>query len=181
MTDSTQTSQPPAPGGANPRRRFFWSAATATVAAALVAGLGTRAFATGGGHCGWQRGGFMGAMADPATLDSRLDRMLQHLYIEIGATDAQKQQLAPIVKGAMQDLLPLRTQLHDGRRQAVELLSQPTVDRAALEALRANQLKLAEQGSQRLTRASGGGAAVLTTEQKKRLAEHAGRWQRHHG
>ena len=178
MSDTTQTSQPSSSGGDNPRRRFFWRAASATVIAGLATGIGTRAFAYGGGFCGWQRGGFMGAVLDPATLDAHLDRALKHLYIEIDATDAQKQQLAPIVKGAAQDLLPLRTKMHDARRQAVELLSQQNIDRAALETLRADQLKLAEMASRRFTQALADLADVLTPEQRNQLAE---RIKRGHG
>ena len=173
MTDTTQTSHS---GGVNPRRRFFWRAATATAIAGLAASIGTRAFAHGGGFCGYQRGGFMGAALDPATLDAHLDRALKHLYLEIDATDAQKQQLGPIVKGTAQDLLPLRAKLHDGRRQAVDLLSQPSIDRVALETLRANQLKLAEQASQHLTQALADVADVLTPDQRKQVAERIGRW-----
>src|SRR5262245_60254201 len=163
MSDTTETPQPSpsTAGGGKPRRRFFLTAAIATVIAGLAAGIGARAFA-GGGHCGWSRGGFMGGMLDPTTVDAHLDRMLKHLFVEINATPAQQTQLAPIVKSAAQDLLPLRAQMHDARRQAVELLSQPTIDRPALETLRANHLKLAEQGSQRLTQALADVADVLT-------------------
>ncbi len=120
----------------------------------------------------------MGASLDPATLDAHLDRALKHLYVEIDATDAQKQQLGPIVKAAAQDLLPVRARMHDARRQAVALLSQPHVDRDALEALRADQLKLAENASQRLTQALADVADVLTPEQRQQLAE---RINRRHG
>jgi Spy/CpxP family protein refolding chaperone len=181
MNDTTPTPQPSTSGGDNPRRRFFWRAAIATVIAGLATGIGTKAFAHGGGFCGWQRGGFMSAALDPAKLDEHLDRMLKHLYVEIDATDAQKQQLAPIVKGAARDLLPLRAQMHDTRRQAVELLSQASIDRAALETLRANQLRLAEQASQRFTQALADVADVLTPEQRKQLAERIGRWRGHRG
>jgi periplasmic protein CpxP/Spy len=78
---------------------------------------------------GWQRAGFMGAPLDPAKLDKHLDRMLKHLYVEIDATDAQRQQLAPIVKSAARDLLPVRARTREARRQAVELLSRETADR----------------------------------------------------
>ena len=175
MSDTTQTTPPLTSGGDNPRRRFFWRAAIATVIVGLAAVIGTRAFAHVGGYCGWHRGGFMGATLDPASLDAHLDRVLKHLYVEIDATDAQKQQLGPIVKGAAQDLLPLRARMHEGRRQAVELLSQPTIDRAALEALRADKLKLAESASQRLTQALADVADVLTPAQRRQLAEHINR------
>jgi Spy/CpxP family protein refolding chaperone len=111
----------------------------------------------------------------------RLAIGLKHLYVEIDATDAQKQQLAPIVKGAARDLMPLRARIHDARRQAVELLSQPSIDRGALEALRAEQLTLAEQASKRFTQALADVADVLTLEQRKALAERVSRWHGHHG
>ena len=117
----------------------------------------------------------------PRRLDAHLDRALKHLYVEIDATDAQKQQLAPIVKGAAQDLLPLRAKMHDTRRQAVELLSQPDIDRAALETLRAEQLKLAEMASQRFTQALADVADVLTPDQRKQLAERINRWHGRRG
>ena len=107
--------------------------------------------------------------------------MLKHLHVEIDATDAQQQQLIPIVKGAAQDLLPLRAKMHDARRQAVELLSQQNIDRAALETLRAEQLKLAEMASQRFTQALADVADVLTPDQRKQLAERINRWHGRRG
>jgi len=181
MSDTTQTSQPSTTGADKPRRRFIWLAAIATVIAGLAALIGTRAFAHVGGYCGWHRGGFMGATLDPASLDAHLDRVLKHLYVEIDATDAQKQQLAPMVKAAAHDLLPLRARMHDTHRQVVELLTQPTIDRAALEALRADKLKLAESASQRFTQALADVADVLTPQQRQQLAEHISRWRGHRG
>ena len=142
----------------------------ASLAGALAAGVGFKAF----GHGRWH------GRVDPATLDERVARMLQHLYIEIDATEAQKQQLDPIVKQAAKDLLPLREQLHTGRREAIELLSQERVDPAALEALRSRHVGLADEASRRLTRAIGEVADVLTPAQRKdlaaRLARRHGGW-----
>jgi Spy/CpxP family protein refolding chaperone len=181
MTDTPETPQPPAAPADNPRRRFFRRAAIATVIAAVASGIGFTALAHGHGPRSWHRGGFMGGPIDPARLDEHLDRMLKHLYVEVDATEAQKQQLAPIVKAAARDLLPMRDRMRDARQQAVTLLSQPTVDRAALEALRANQLQLAEQASKRLTQALADAADVLTPEQRKQLAERVTRWHGPHG
>jgi Spy/CpxP family protein refolding chaperone len=181
MSDTTETPQSPAPSADNPRRRFFRRAAIATVIAALATGVGLTAFAYGHGVGGWHRGGFMGGHLDPAKLDAHLDRMLKHLYVEVDATEAQKQQLGPIVKAAARDLLPMRDRMRDARLQAVALLSQPSIDRAALEALRANQLQQAEQASRRFTQALADVADVLTPEQRKQLAERMGRWHGHRG
>lgn len=177
ITQSPQPSDSPKPT----RRRVLMGAVLATLAAGTIAGMGARAFAHGGWGGGWHRGGFMGAHLDPAALDERLDRMLKHFYVEIDATEAQKQQLAPIVKAAAGDLLPLAGRMRDTRRQALELLSQPSVDRSALEALRAEKLRLLEQGSRRLTAVLADVADVLTPEQRRAVAERAERWRGRRG
>ena len=144
----------------------------AALVGGVAAGVGFKAFARGR----WHGHGPI----DPADLDKHLDRMLKHFYVEIDATEAQKAQLEPIVKQAAKDLLPMREQLHAARREAIELLSQDRVDPAALEALRAKHIGLADQASRRLTRAIGEAAEVLTPQQRKELAAHFarrhGRW-----
>jgi Spy/CpxP family protein refolding chaperone len=174
MNDTVEKPESSHPGFASSRRGFFRRAAIATAIAGVAAGLGVKAFAHGPG--GWHRGGFLGAPLDPARVDEHIDRMLKHLYVEIDATEAQKQQLAPIVKAAAHDVLPFRAQMRAARRQAIELLSRDVVDRAALEALRADQLRLAEQASQRFAQALADVADVLTPGQRRQLAERVGRW-----
>jgi protein CpxP len=179
MSDRVQTAQTPIPGNEHPRRRFFKGAALAAAMAGVTAALGIKAFAHADGR--WRHGGFMGADLDPDQLDEHLNRMLKHLYVEIDATEAQRQQLGPLVKSAAADLLPLRVQMRDARRQAVALLTQEHIDRTALEALRAEQLGLAEQASRRLTQALADVADVLTPAQRKQLAERMGRWHGRRG
>ncbi len=176
MSDATETPQPSISGDEKPRRRFLRRAALATLIGGVATGIGFKALAHAGAYGGWHRGGFMGAPLDPARFDEHLDRMLRHLYVEIDATDTQKQLLAPIVKSAVGDLLPLRARIHDARRQAVDLLTKPSVDRAALEALRDEQIKLVDQASRRLTQALVDVADVLTPEQRRHVAERIGRW-----
>ena len=181
MSDTTQASQTSISTNEYPRRRFFRRAAVAAAVAGVTAGLGIKAFAHADGPWHRPHGGFLGEALDPAMLDERLDRMLKHLYVEIDATDAQKQQLGPIVKAAAADLFPLRARMRDARRQAVTLLSEEHIDRTALEALRAEQLQLAEQASRRLTQALADVADVLTPGQRKQLAGRIGRRHGHRG
>ena len=152
------------------RRRFFKRAAIATLVGGIAAGIGIKAFAQGGGYCGWHGGGFAAGPLDPAALDEHLDRMLKHLYVEIGATEEQKQKLAPIVKQAAKDLLPVRERIREARGKALELLTQDSVDRTAIEALRAEHLQLAEQASRRVAQSLADAAEVLTPVQRKELA-----------
>lgn len=132
----------------------------------VAAGIGFKAFAHG--H---RRGGPI----DPADLDRHFDRMMKHLYVEIDASEEQKRKLEPIVRQAAKDLLPLRENLHAGRREALELLAQDPVDAAAIEALRTKHIGLADEASRRLTRALSEAAEVLTPAQRKQLAGHFGR------
>jgi len=123
-------------------------------------------------------------MANPhAAIDAsaHMDRMLKHLYVEIDATDAQKAQIEPIVKQAMQDLMPLHSQLHSAHAQALQLLSAPTVDRAALESMRAQNIALVDQASKRVVKLIADVADVLTPEQRKKLAEHLQHMHGHKG
>ncbi len=158
-----------------PRRRFFKGAAIAGLLGAVAAGIGFKAYAHGG-----HRRGFMDESLDPAQLDERLDRMLKHLYVEIDATDAQKAKLGPIVKDAVKELRPLREKMRAARKQAIELLTKDSIDRAAIETLRAEQMQAAEQASKRISRALADAAEVLTPAQRKQLAERfSRRWGRH--
>jgi protein CpxP len=164
-------------------KHFSRRAAIATLIGGIAAGIGIKAFAQGGGFGGWQRGGFMAGSLDPAKLDAHLDRMLRHLYVEIDATEEQQQRLAPIVKQAAKDLLPLRAKMHDARKKAIELLTRDDIDRAAIETLRAEQLALADQASRRIAQALADASEVLTAAQRKELAtrieSHRRGW--HHG
>jgi protein CpxP len=177
MTDSSQTSETPTPAPDRPRRRFLRRAVIGAALASVAAGVGIVALAEGGPR-GWHRAHFMHGPLDPARLDEHLDRMLKHLYVELDATEAQQQRLAPIAKAAVRDLLPLRTKMTETRRQALDLLARETVDRAALESLRAEKLALAEQGSRRLAQALADAADVLTPAQRRALAERLERRHR---
>ncbi len=146
------------------RRGFFKRAAIATLIGGIAAGIGFKAFAQGGG-CGWHRCGYAAGPLDPAAVDQHLDRALKHLYVEIDATDEQKQRLE------LKDLLPVREKARNARKQAVELLAADRIDRGAIEALRAEQIQLAEQASKRFTQALADVAEVLTPVQRKQIAE----------
>ncbi|MCG6951272.1 MAG: Spy/CpxP family protein refolding chaperone [Betaproteobacteria bacterium] len=164
----TQNPDPKRAEGANAaretsRRRWLKRGAFGLFAAGLAGGIGFKAFA--------HRGRFGSEPLDPAELDARIERMLKHLYVEIEATDAQKQQLEPIIKQAAQDLLPLREQMRTARRQALALFSADSIDRAALERLRVEQIQLADAGSKRLVEALADAAEVLKPEQRVALAE----------
>lgn len=144
----------------------------------LAAILGSAAAAASFGafaHRG--RGGRHGPL-DPAEIEQHLDRMLKHLYVEIDATEEQKQRLDPIVKQTVRELAPVRRNLMAARGEALRILAQERVDTGALEALRARQIQLADEASRTVTRALVDASEVLNPGQRQRLAAHFARQRR---
>lgn len=161
------------------RRRFFKRAAIATLIGSVAAGIGLKAWAQGGPG-GWHRGAIMSGPLDPAMMDERIDRMVKHFAVEVDATSEQKAKLAEIAKAAAKDLLPLREKAREARKRAVDLLASPSIDRAAIERLRTEQIQAADTASRRLSQGLADIAEVLTPEQRKQLAERfqrGGHWR----
>jgi periplasmic protein CpxP/Spy len=160
------------------RRGLRGTFVLALVAVALVAGITgnllSKAFGQGISwhHISWHEGGFFGGLS-PAQIDDRIDRMTKHMAIELDATAEQQAKLATIAKAAVADLRPLQEKARAARAQAVTLLTAPTIDRSAIERLRAENIGLAETASKRIAQALEDAADVLSPEQRRKLAEWA--------
>lgn len=114
-------------------------------------------------------------MAGPvsqADMAAHINKVCQHFYIEIDATDAQKATLDPIFKQAATDLLPLFQQLRNGHAQVLNLLTANSVDRAALDQASAAQIAIHDQIAQRMTRLVEDTSTVLTPDQRQKLVAH---------
>jgi protein CpxP len=183
MVDQTNTkpSDPtPSPGHRSSRRGTFL---IAMAAVALLAGLTGSMLSTAFGqgqswhHVSWHQGGVFGGPLTPAQIDDRIDRATKHMAIELDATAEQQAKIASIAKAAVGDLRPLREKAQAARTQAVALLTAPTVDRSAIERLRAEQIGLAETASKRIAQALADSAEVLNPEQRRKVAD----WMAHRG
>jgi Spy/CpxP family protein refolding chaperone len=97
--------------------------------------------------------------------------MTKHIAIELDATAEQQAKLATIAKAAVADLRPLQEKARAARAQAVTLLTAPTVDRSAIERLRAENIGLAETASKRIAQALADAAEVLSPEQRRKVAD----------
>ena len=96
-----------------------------------------------------------------------LDRMLD----ELQATDSQRDELHRIAQAAQADLkAPGEAARADHARMA-ELFAQPTVDAAAVEALRKKMLARHDQITKRINVAMLDAAKVLTVEQRQQMVE----------
>ena len=111
-----------------------------------------------------------GAMS-PERMSARIDRMAARLVKSVDGTPEQQEKVAAIGKAAAGDLRELRKQGGDLRRQGLDLLKAPAIDRAAIEALRGQQMAVADSLSKRMSAALADTAEVLTPEQRAKLAE----------
>lgn len=156
------------------RRRFGFAALFAAALVGLVGGgLATTAVGqnvVGGGfrHFG---GGHHGPI-DAAHAKEHAERMAGHLSWAIDASPEQRAQLTKIATGMVNDLLPAHQKMHAAKGRIVALLRQPKTDRAALEALRAEHVALADDVSKRIAAGLADAADVLTPQQRAKLAEH---------
>jgi periplasmic protein CpxP/Spy len=168
MTEtSSPDTRPPEPSRF--RRSGTWKIAGLVLLSALAgAGLSRAAHHWHHGHGG---PGFMSGPIDPADVDRRVTWMTDHLAKDVNATTEQRDKLASIAKAAAKDLLPLRDTMRDARTKARELFANPTVDRAAIETLRADQIANADAMSKRVSTAIADAAEILTPEQRKQLSE----------
>jgi Spy/CpxP family protein refolding chaperone len=164
-----------------PRRPWRRRLVMATLVGGLAAGIGATALAhggPGGWHGGWGGGrGWHGEM-DPQAMQRRAEAMVKWWLADVDATDAQQKKVAEIMTTTMRELAPLREKHRAARKQVVEILSKPQIDRAALESIRAEELQLAETFSRRITQSLADAAEVLTPDQRAKLA---GRMERRHG
>jgi Spy/CpxP family protein refolding chaperone len=164
------------PGTPAPARRRRGRAALLALLVAL--GVGTTAFFAGqafsqpgfGPFGGGWHGRMMGQM-DPAQIEDHADRMVRHLAIEVDATTEQQERLRGVVKSAVKDLLPMREKAQQARQRGRELLTQTTIDRAAIEAFRAEQIAQVDAISKRVAQAVTDAASVLTVEQRRKIEE----------
>lgn len=168
---------PQQPGRRKNMRR--WTLAGIGAAVAGVFAFHSLSHAHGGPGCGpgFGRHGMHGKM-DPDSMAKFIDWRVSAMLSKVDATPEQKNKVAGIVKTAAKDLMPLREQHHAARAKVTELLTAPTIDRAALEKVRADELQLAETLSRRVTTALADAADVLTPEQRNKLAA---RWKERRG
>lgn len=149
---------------------------TRTLRAALLGFVGGAVLASGVAVVAADGGvSAMHHMAGPmsqADMAAHVEKVCQHLYIELDATAAQKATLDPIFKQAAADLLPMFQQLHTGHAQVLTLLAALTIDRASVERASAAQSATHDQIAQRMTRLVEDSSTVLTPDQRQKLVAH---------
>jgi periplasmic protein CpxP/Spy len=168
----TTGNTPQTPPGRS-RWRFLAGTLTGGLLGSLLAG-GISLYAYAHPRPGWwshsgHRGWHHQRATDAADMSERLEFATDWFMQRLEATDEQRQQVQTLVRGAVQDLAPLREQ-HQAHRQAfLEALQQPSIDRHTLEALRRAELQLAETASSRFINTLADIADILTPAQRVEL------------
>ena len=137
-------------------------------------GFGMRERGGDGPRMGWRGGdgrhmdgrGF-GGMLFPGAIERRVNRVLGL----VDASTEQRQKVRSILEAAGNDLYPIRQQRMENRKQIGQALAAATIDRARIEQLRQEQLKLNDSASKRMTDAIAEAAEVLTPAQRAELAK----------
>ena len=172
-------SQPPieAPKPAT-RRRFGRGLVIGSVLLAGVAlGAGGLAAAAAGKSFGFMHG-------------PRLERIQSFVRMALdsaGASSDQEAKIHDIVAKSFDELAPKPGDRDEFRKQVLELLKAPTIDRAAIEKLRAEHVAEMDAKSKKLVDAVEQAADILTPDQRAKLADRAeefgrhGPWQHHKG
>ena len=98
-------------------------------------------------------------------------RHMAHMLDMVDATEAQRAQIKQIMQAARDDLKAQHASGQKLHEQTMALLTAPTVDAAAVEALRQQGQVLREQASKRMSQAMVDAARVLSPEQRAKLGE----------
>jgi Spy/CpxP family protein refolding chaperone len=150
------------------KRGLRWLIAGVVLAVSATIALSAWAQGPGGhGHGGGMMGGPGMFMGSPEHINRGVDHMLDRL----NATDAQRTQIKAIVQQAAADL---KAQHQAGRalhERAAQILTAPTIDANAAEAVRQQMMQQHDATSRRVLQAMLDVSRALTPEQRAKIAE----------
>ena len=173
MTDTGTTAHDAGP--APERRRRRWRGAIIGAALFAVGTAAGFAVATAHGMPWWMLGAAAHHRFDPERIAARVDHRVDRVLSRVDATAEQRGKVSGITKAAIADLSALGVAPWEVRGKFVELLRADTIDPAAFETLRAEQIGKADAASKRIVQALAEAASVLTVEQRRELTE---RWEK---
>ena len=152
--------------------RGFWLGVCA--AGAVAATLALASVVRGADQAAADPGAFSHrGPRDPAVSAARLQLVAAWALRGAGASDDQQQKIEAILQGTVAELGPLRDRRRANHQALIAALSASSVDRAAIEAARAEEVALFEEASIYVASALGDAADALTQDQRAALAKLA--------
>ena len=158
-----------------PKRGKGWRTVIAgvlLVGAGVAAGTAITAYAGGGWHHGGSRGAGHHGPFDAERARMRADHVVDYVAKTLSATEAQQREMHTVVGTFIDSIGDDVTEHRATRREMIALLSADSVDQAALQALRAQELSRADAVSERILDSLVELAEVLTPEQRAEVREH---------
>ncbi len=113
-------------------------------------------------HGGW-------ANLSDEEIESRINRVVKHVAIEIDATPEQTVKITQLLSAVAKDMKPLRGEFREAGKKMHDLLISDTIDREALEKLRSERMAEIDRRSRQVVNAVADVAEVLTAEQRATL------------
>ncbi len=165
--EQPQTHSRPPQSAAGARGRSAWLRPLA-IAGFLVGGVALAA----GGYAATANGGPDGAGWREGMRLAFVQRAVSHALDSVGATSAQEAKVHDIVAARFAELGPNPDERAAMRKQALELLAAPTIDRAAVEKMRLDAVAKFDAKSRTVAAGLLDIADQLTPEQRAKLAAH---------
>ena len=158
MTDPTSTR--------TPRRR--WLIGVALIGAFAAGGLTLPVIAAQA-----QDAAMSGMMGGPGhgAMHGAMMAHIQQMLDKVGATPEQKAKIEAILHAGFSSMAGMHGGMQATHARLHELLTAPTIDRQALEALRASQIATFDEASRKLVDAMADAAEVVTPAQRAKLAQ----------
>jgi len=122
-----------------------------------------------------------GQAFDPAKAQQRIEKRVDKALTGTDATADQKKKVTEILQTAFKDMKPLHDKRVENRKAMEAAMQAPTIDPARIEAIRAEQMKVADESSKRFTKALTDAGNVLSASQRQAFFKSWSERGEHHG
>lgn len=104
---------------------------------------------------------------DPAKFNQHIEKRVDKALTGTDATADQKKKVSTIIEQAFTDMKPLHDKRVENRKAMADAMQAPTIDKAKIETLRQEQMKVSDAGSKRFTQALTDAGDVLNVQQRQ--------------
>ena len=104
---------------------------------------------------------------DSAKFNQHVEKRVDKALTGTDATADQKKKVSTIIEQAFTDMKPLHDKRVENRKAMADAMQAPTIDKAKIEALRQEQMKVSDAGSKRFTQALTDAGDVLNVQQRQ--------------
>ncbi len=156
---------PIAPAPAAPKTPRRWLTGVALAAAFVAGGITAPLLAASA-----QEAGMHAMMGGPGGMHARMMAHLDRALDAAGASADQKAKITAILRAGFAPMADMHAGMSATHASLHAILLAPTIDRAALERLRAGQIAKIDAASKTMVNAMADAAEVLTPAQRAKLA-----------